>query len=566
MTVSRQTPKVIYMGNGSARDWALTFPLGEESHLKLVLSSPENEITQIPQIEYKVNLSAGSVRYPLDGKDPLPNGWKIAVLRETPIEQGIDLVNNGGMFPEVLEGGLDKAAMIAQELEAKMARAVMVPETADDPVGFGKLILSGAERAESAAVRAESSAGSAGGNANAARIARDKAMEAQGKAEGAADRAEAEGVKAILEATKAEEISKGIEGFVNQASESAAEAQAAVEIVKTTATQTIEAANQANTAKNEAVTARGQAEEAKNRSVEIKEEIEAALDGVENVGVVSVNGKSGLVTLVPGDINAAPAVHSHSYPVTSVNGQTGDVVIATTGGGTGAGVSSVNEKVGDVTITGDTKGIATVVTNGNEVSVFVPQFPVTTVNGQTGDVVLPVGGASGVMSVNAMTGEVVLAANDIGAAPVDHTHGYPVTSINTKTGDVVLTAADIGAAAASHGHLGTNLWMSQGQAIILSQTVTAQCPVLLQMQADIGVFLRCTTQDQGRKADGDIVPFWSALSTGSAVQQVTQAVPQIYNMTTIGYRSGASLYVFDPNGDLFKVNPAKWQYVFRARF
>ena len=218
MTVSRQIPKVIYLGNGLARDWTFPFPVREEEHLKLVVSSPENEITQIPQTEYQVDLSAGSVRYPLEGMEPLSNGWKIAVLRETPIDQGIDLVNNGGMFPQVLEGGLDKLSMIAQEIEVKMARAVMVPETADDPVEYGNLILSGAERAESAAIRAESSAGSAGGNANAARMARDKALEAQGEAESAADRAAVEGVKAfecmiasessknqaILEATKAE--------------------------------------------------------------------------------------------------------------------------------------------------------------------------------------------------------------------------------------------------------------------------------------------------------------------------------------------------------------------------
>lgn len=62
--------------------------------------------------------------------------------------------------------------------------------------------------------------------------------------------------------------------------------------------------------------------------------------------------------------------------VTSVNGQTGDVVITFP-------VTSVDGQTGDVSIT----------------------FPVTSVNGQTGDVVI----SAGVTSVNGQTGDVVLA-------------------------------------------------------------------------------------------------------------------------------------------------------------
>lgn len=67
-------------------------------------------------------------------------------------------------------------------------------------------------------------------------------------------------------------------------------------------------------------------------------------------GVESVNGMTGKVTLVaddvgaaakdhthtPESIGAAEANHTHDYPVTSVNGQTGDVVISA-GGGDGGG-------------------------------------------------------------------------------------------------------------------------------------------------------------------------------------------------------------------------------------
>ena len=67
-----------------------------------------------------------------------------------------------------------------------------------------------------------------------------------------------------------------------------------------------------------------------------------------------------------------------------------------------------------------------------------PPYPVTSVNGQTGAVVVSVP----VQSVNGKTGTVVLDATDVGALPDDYTP--PVTSVNGQTGAVVIeTPSDI---------------------------------------------------------------------------------------------------------------------------
>ena len=63
--------------------------------------------------------------------------------------------------------------------------------------------------------------------------------------------------------------------------------------------------------------------------------------------VVSVNGQEGTVVLTAKDINALPS--DFDGFVTSVNGQTGDVIIETTGGSNS--VTSVNGQVGNVTLT-----------------------------------------------------------------------------------------------------------------------------------------------------------------------------------------------------------------------
>ena len=77
--------------------------------------------------------------------------------------------------------------------------------------------------------------------------------------------------------------------------------------------------------------------------------------------------------------------------------------------------------------------------------------PVSSVNGQTGAVVLdasdvgalPDTYAAPVDSVNGQTGTVVLDASDVGALP--DTYSAPVSSVNSKTGAVVLDASDVGA-------------------------------------------------------------------------------------------------------------------------
>ena len=108
-------------------------------------------------------------------------------------------------------------------------------------------------------------------------------------------------------------------------------------------------------------------------------------------------------------------------PVSSVNGQTGAVVL----GKSDVGLGNVD--------------------NVQQYSASnPPPYPVISVNGQTGAVVVS-GGA--VDSVNGQTGTVVLGKSDVGLGNVDNVQQYsasnpppyPVTSVNGQTGDVVVT-------------------------------------------------------------------------------------------------------------------------------
>ena len=171
--------------------------------------------------------------------------------------------------------------------------------------------------------------------------------------------------------------------------------------------------------------------------------------------VDSVNGQTGTVVLDKDDIGlsnvANVAQYSASnpppYPVTSVNGQTGAVVVS------GGAVDSVNGQTGTVVLDKDDIGLSNVANVAQYSVSNPPPYPVTSVNGMTGDVIVSGGGGGGdVLSVNGKSGVVVLDSTDIGLGNVDNVQQYsatnpppyPVTTVNGQTGTVVLDKDDIG--------------------------------------------------------------------------------------------------------------------------
>ena len=169
--------------------------------------------------------------------------------------------------------------------------------------------------------------------------------------------------------------------------------------------------------------------------------------------------------------------HPISAPVTSVNGDIGDVVL--TAADVGALPDSTTIPTKTSQLQNDSGFLTSAVTSFNgQTGAVTYTAPVSSVDGKTGTVtVLPTGGTTGqvlakktgtnydvewqtvsgggaVDSVNGQTGTVVLDADDVGALPDDTayvasfngstgavTYVAPVTSVNAKTGAV--TVAEI---------------------------------------------------------------------------------------------------------------------------
>lgn len=150
-----------------------------------------------------------------------------------------------------------------------------------------------------------------------------------------------------------------------------------------------------------------------------------------------------------------------SAPVQSVNGQTGNVSLTIPAAQVASdwnatsGVTQILNKPTSFTpsahnhVISDVTGLQSALDSKTTTAQASAAAPVQSVNGQTGNV-----------SLTIPAGQIQSDWNQANTASLDYiknkptipTVNYPVTSVNTKTGDVVLTNTDVGAAATVHTH------------------------------------------------------------------------------------------------------------------
>ena len=117
MTVSSQTNKIIYTGNGVAKEFAIPFSFLEREHLKV---RQKKDNIQTKRTDWTV--SGGNMVF-----ETAPEaGTEIAIVREVPLTQETDYRDNEILHAETLERNFDKLTMQVQQLSEKQDRAVTV--------------------------------------------------------------------------------------------------------------------------------------------------------------------------------------------------------------------------------------------------------------------------------------------------------------------------------------------------------------------------------------------------------------------------------------------------------
>lgn len=124
--------KNVFIGNGVAVNFPFSFKVWDAAQLKVVVTNPQGVDSEAAGWTATLTDQGGSVAYRHDGA-PLPAGWKLAVLRDMPFTQNVDLVSGTRFDPQVIEDQLDQAAAERQQLLEEMRRAVKVPPSSDNP-------------------------------------------------------------------------------------------------------------------------------------------------------------------------------------------------------------------------------------------------------------------------------------------------------------------------------------------------------------------------------------------------------------------------------------------------
>ena len=113
--ITGQTVKNTYQGDGSNREFTITFEFTDASQIKFKVNG-QNVTTN-----FALNTVAKTLTYPTVASelDPLTSADEIEIYRDTEITQDIEFNNGGPLNADMIEDGLDKLTMIAQELGAR---------------------------------------------------------------------------------------------------------------------------------------------------------------------------------------------------------------------------------------------------------------------------------------------------------------------------------------------------------------------------------------------------------------------------------------------------------------
>lgn len=322
MTVQKDVTKNIYVGNGSTRTFPFTFecPAEHPEYIKVYLMQDDG--TALATSDYQLDMDARQITYPSSGT-ALPEGKKLVIMRELPLQQMMNLVNNGPYFAEDVELAFDENVMAMQQIAEKLNRSIIMSVDIDgdafvNEVPFepgksfriaddGKSIVLTEDPArvlplaENTYAQAKAQAQSAYASAVAAAKSKDSAAasaseagnSAQAASTSAASAAEsarlAEGYKDVAETAKSDASL-----YADNAKTSADNATASKEVAQSAANSASNFATDARSSANEAKSYRDASSTYATNAKNYSENVNVFIPSVSSDGVLSWTNKAGL--------------------------------------------------------------------------------------------------------------------------------------------------------------------------------------------------------------------------------------------------------------------------------
>lgn len=131
MTItSNKALSEVQLANGSNRLWDWDFKIKDLSHIVLLVTDPEGEVTEVTSGFTATglgNANGGTVTYPIAPTVPLASGSEVVVARRVPFLQTTKIGNQGAFLPEIHEEVMDLLAMQIQQLNANQTNSLQAP-------------------------------------------------------------------------------------------------------------------------------------------------------------------------------------------------------------------------------------------------------------------------------------------------------------------------------------------------------------------------------------------------------------------------------------------------------
>lgn len=329
MTVQKDVTKNIYVGNGSTRTFPFTFecPAEHPEYIKVYLMQDDG--TALATSDYQLDMDAKQITYPSSGT-ALPEGKKLVIMRELPLQQMMNLVNNGPYFAEDIETAFDECVMAMQQIAEKLNRSIIMSVDIDgdafvNEVPFeagksfriaddGKSIVLTEDPAkvlplaQGVYTQTQAQAQSAAASAAAAAKSEDSAFESAGVAGNSAQAASASAASAAESARLAEGYKNDAESaksnaslYATNAKNSADNASASKEAAQSAATTASNFATDARSSAGEAKTYKDNAKTYMDNAKNYSENVNVFVPSVSAEGVLSWTNKAGLTN--PTNVN-----------------------------------------------------------------------------------------------------------------------------------------------------------------------------------------------------------------------------------------------------------------------
>jgi len=128
MTISDLDVKEIFPGNDVTTDFTIPFDFENESEIKVYVrdesSSPATETLQSEGVNY--TLTGGPPVTTVAFVSAPTSDQKVLIIRENPLTQATDYLETGEFEAETHEEAMDKLTRIAQELDERLDRALLL--------------------------------------------------------------------------------------------------------------------------------------------------------------------------------------------------------------------------------------------------------------------------------------------------------------------------------------------------------------------------------------------------------------------------------------------------------